>query len=348
MVITLTLKIGINGYGTIGKRIADALTKLNGVKIIGVAKTKPDYSVHIALEKGFRIYTLKENIQLFKNKGVEVEGSVEDLVEQSDIVIDATPGGVGRKYVELYRKYGKPAIFQGGEKPDIVDISFNSFCNYEEVEGKKYVRVVSCNTTGLLRIICLLNEEFGVEKVRATIIRRGADPKEDKRGPINSIKLDPAKIPSHHALDVKTVLPWLDIITAAYAVPTTLMHVHSVYLVLKNPVTKDRLLDVFSKTRRILLVDADKSGIDSTAKIVEMARDSGRYRYDIPESIIWVNTLRVDGKEVLLTQAIHQESIVIPENIDAVKALAGLEQDKWKAIRETDELLGLGKLTGIV
>ena len=340
----MVLKIGINGYGTIGKRIADALSKLSNVEIVGIVKTKPDYSVFLALRKGLKIYTLKENMGLFTKYGVKVEGTVEDLVENSDLIIDATPGGTGRKYLGLYKRFDKPAIFQGGEKHDIVDVSFNAICNYEEAFGKKYLRVVSCNTTGLLRVICLLNEEFGVKKVRATIVRRGADPKEDKRGPINSVKLDPASIPSHHAIDVKTVLPWLDIVTVAYAVPTTLMHVHSVYIELKNHVTRDKVVEALSKTKRVLLIDAEKTGIDSTAKLVEMSRDTGRYRYDIPENIIWLNTLHVNDNEVMFTQAIHQESIVVPENIDAVKALMGLEQDKWKSIKETDEILELGKL----
>lgn len=344
----MRIRIGVNGYGTIGKRIVDALTKLDNIEIIGIVKTKPDYTAFSAYNKGLEIYTLKENISLFKEKGLDVEGTVEDLVESSDIIIDATPGGIGRKYIELYRRYGKPVIFQGGEKHDIVDVSFNAICNYDEAIGKKYVRVVSCNTTGLLRVICLLNEEYGVEKVRAIIIRRGADPKEDKRGPINSIKLDPAKIPSHHALDVKTVLPWLDIITSAYVVPTTLMHVHSLYIVLKNNVSKEQVIDTLTRTKRILLIDAEKTGIDSTAKIIEMARDSGRYRYDLPENIIWVNMLEVRGKELFLTQAIHQESIVIPENIDAIKAVMGIEYDKWRAINETDNVLGLGQISFLI
>jgi len=340
----LAVKVGVNGYGTIGKRVADALAKIPGVQVTGVVKTRFDYSVVAAIRKGFKVYAPKESLELFKKHGIDVEGTIEDLVEASDVIVDATPAGVGAKYAEIYRKYNKPAIFQGGEKPEIADLSFNAICNYEKALGKKYLRVVSCNTTGLLRVICLLNEEFGVEKVRATIVRRGADPKEDARGPINSIKLDPATIPSHHALDVKTVLPWLDIITAAYAVPTTLMHVHSIYLVLKTPATKDRVIEALSRTKRVLLLDADKTGVDSTAKIVEMARDAGRYRYDVPENVVWIDTLYVNGKEVWLTQAIHQESVVIPENIDAVKALVNFEQDKWRAIRATDEVLHLGEI----
>ena len=38
--------------------------------------------------------------------------------------------------------------------------------------------------------------------------------------------------------------------------------------------------------------------------------------------------------------AIHQESIVIPENIDAIRAMFNLA-DKWTSIEKTDKALGL-------
>ncbi|MEM1921823.1 MAG: type II glyceraldehyde-3-phosphate dehydrogenase [Desulfurococcaceae archaeon] len=341
----MVVKIGINGYGTIGKRIADALTRFQDFIVTGIVKTKPDYGAFIAKSKGFKIYSIRENIDLFKKSNIEIEGSIEDLIEESDLIIDTTPGGLGRSYLHtLYSKYGKSIIFQGGEKHDIVETSFNSICNYEEAFNKKYVRVVSCNTTGLLRIICLIDEEIGVEKVKAVIVRRGADPKEDTRGPINSIVLDPPQIPSHHAIDVKTVLPKLDIETIAFAVPSTLMHVQYLNIFLKEKTSLDRIIEIFSKVKRIQLVNAKETGLDSTSKLIEYARDKGRYRYDIPENIVWLDTMKIDNKELTLVQAIHQESIVIPENIDAVKSITGLERDKWQAIRDTDEKLGLGNL----
>ncbi len=338
----MTIGIAINGYGTIGKRVADAFSKHPSFEVIGIAKSRPDYGALIAYSKGYKIYTLKENIELFRSKGLEVEGSIEDMVEKADLVIDTTPGGIGRKYIELYREYGKPAVFQGGEKPDIVEASYNTFCNYDEVYGLKYVRVVSCNTTGLLRLICILDQEYGVEKVRATIIRRGADPKEDKRGPINSIRLDPAEIPSHHALDVKTVVKNLDIETIALVIPTTLMHLHVVKIFLKNYVKRDDVLDLLSRYKRFILIDGEKTGITSTAKIIEASRDLGRNRYDLPENIIWSNMLRINDRELTVVQAIHQESIVIPENLDVVHAMLKLEKDSWSVVKKTDELLGLG------
>ncbi|WFO75078.1 type II glyceraldehyde-3-phosphate dehydrogenase [Desulfurococcaceae archaeon MEX13E-LK6-19] len=337
------IRVGVNGYGTIGKRVAEAVAKQPDMELVGVVKVTPDYGYYAALANGFKVYTISEKIELFKNQGLEVAGTIEDLLEQIDVIVDATPGGYGEKYKSLYRKYGVKMVFQGGEKPSVADVSFNALCNYDEAVGKESVRVVSCNTTGLLRIICSLNNVFGVEKVRAVIIRRASDPKEIKRGPVNAIVPDPVKLPSHHGLDVKTILPWLDIITSAVIVPTTLMHVHIVNIVLKNEASIGKIIEVLDETPRIVLVDSMKTGIKSTAEIIEYARDLGRKRYDVPELVVWRDSIHVNGRELLLIQAVHQEAIVVPENIDAIRALTGLASDPWESIKLTDDTLGIGR-----
>ncbi|RLG86716.1 MAG: glyceraldehyde-3-phosphate dehydrogenase, partial [Thermoprotei archaeon] len=107
------------------------------------------------------------------------------------------------------------------------------------------------------------------------------------------------------------------------------------------------VVKVLKETPRIVLANSKRTSIRSTAELVELSRDLGRLRYDIPELVIWEDLIHVDGDEVVLIQAVHQESIVIPENIDAIRALTGLAS-KWDSIRMTDESLGLlrGELIG--
>jgi len=223
------VRVGVNGLGTIGKRIAYASLKSSDLELVGAVKRSPDYQALVARKLGVPLYAPDEEAaEKFDRAGVPVEGTLEDLLAKVDVIVDATPAGVGEKYKPVYERAGVKAVYQGGEKPHVAQVSFSSLCNYDEALGKDSARVVSCNTTGLLRLICTLDRAFGVEAVRAVIVRRAADPKEVKKGPINSINLNPPKLPSHHALDVKTVLPRLDIKTAAVVVPTTLMHVHHV------------------------------------------------------------------------------------------------------------------------
>jgi len=334
-------RIGVVGFGTIGKRIAEAITKQPDMELVGVVKTKPDYVAELAVKTGYKLYAANEDsLKKFEEAGLPVEGVLGDLLERVDLVVDATPGGVGAKNKIVYEQKGVPAIFQGGEKANIVEVSFNSLCNYEEAIGRRYVRVVSCNTTGLLRILCTLNKAYGLRRVYATIVRRAADPKEVKRGPVNAIKPDPVTMPSHHGEDVKTVLRGLDIVTAAVVVPTTLMHVHIVYAQLSKRVSTDEIVELLANTPRIVLVEAGK-GVASTADIVELARDLGRKRYDIPELVVWRESISVKGDEVYWMQAVHQESIVVPENIDAIRAMLKLAINAKDSIMLTDKTLNI-------
>ncbi|MCG2909083.1 MAG: phosphorylating glyceraldehyde-3-phosphate dehydrogenase [Sulfolobaceae archaeon] len=336
------VKVAVNGYGTIGKRVADAVKLQPDMELIGVAKTSPNYEALTAVKKGYRIFTVKENIPKFEKNGIPVAGTVEDMVKEADIIVDATPNGVGATYKLLYQQFGKKALFQGGEKADVAEISFSALCNYDEAKNKNYIRVVSCNTTGILRILCTINNYINkIEKVRTTIVRRASDPKEVKKGPINAIVPDPATVPSHHAKDVLTVLKGIDIITMAVIAPTTLMHLHTMMITLKDKVTREDVIKVLSDTPRIVLVNG-KSGVGSTAEIVEVARDLGRYRYDIPEVVVFEDSVFVNGNELYLMYGVHQESIVVPENIDAIRAAMNLA-NKEESIKITNDTLGIMK-----
>ncbi len=339
----MPVRVGVNGYGTIGRRVAHAIQLQDDMDLVGVVKTKPDYAALQAKSAGIPLYVPDEkSAKAFEERGIPVQGTVEDLLDKVDIIVDATPGGVGAKYRPLYEKHGVKQIYQGGEKPDVAEVSFSTLCNYEEALEKRSVRVVSCNTTGLLRLICTLDKAFGVSQVRAVIVRRAADPKEVKRGPVNAIVLNPPRLPSHHGEDVKTVLPKLDIVTAAVVVPTTLMHVHNVSLRLSKPVTRGDVLAALEGAPRIMLVNSEVTGIRSTAELMEAAREIRR-RSDIPELVVFEDSVTVRGSEVILFQAVHQESIVVPENIDAIRALSGLAARAEDTIRLTDSTLGVGQ-----
>ncbi len=335
----MKVKVGVNGYGTIGKRVAWAIMKQPDMELVGVVKTRPDWEVLSAVKMGLKLFTLKDRIRDFHEFGVEVHGTVEDLIRSVDVVIDATPEDVGKTYKPLYEALGKKAIFQGGEEEDVAEVSFNALVNYTEALGKKFVRVVSCNTTGLLRVIYSLSKVSKIKSVRGVIVRRGADLKEVKKGPIEGLVLNPPKPPSHHALDVKTVIKDLDIITYAIVAPTTLAHIHTLYVRFSQPVSKEAIIDALSTTPRILMINGGI--LKSTAELRELARDLGRPNGDIYENVVWEDSIWVNNDEVMLTYAVHQEAIVVPENVDAVRAITSLVKDPLESIKITDETLGI-------
>jgi glyceraldehyde-3-phosphate dehydrogenase (NAD(P)) len=331
-------KIAVNGYGTIGKRVADAVRAQDDMEVVGISKTKPNYEAAVAHQLGYDIYCPAENIGAFEKAGMPAAGSIEEMLEKSDLVVDCTPGGIGEKNKPIYEKIGIKAIWQGGESHSIAGFSFNAASNYEEAVGRDLTRVVSCNTTGLCRVITPIDRKLGTKKVRATITRRAVDPNDIKKGPVNAVVLHPVKIPSHHGPDVQSVLPHINITTAAMVVPTTLMHLHTVNMEVNTDCTAEDIKEIFSSQSRIRFVG---DGITATAEIMEVARDIGRPRNDMWENCVWPESITVSDKEIYFFMAIHQESITIPENVDAIRSMMGLESDGMKSMAKTNKALGM-------
>lgn len=332
----MTIKVGVVGYGTIGKRVADAVRKQEDMKLVGVTGNSFNYRIKAASESGISIYTVADP-KPFRDHGIQPAGSMDDLIKSVDVMVDAAPKKVGAENKKLYAKAGVKAIFQGGEKPEVADVSFVAQCNYGKAVGKNYVRVVSCNTTGLCRTLGAVDTAFGIKKVRACMIRRATDPDDSEKGPINAI-IPTLDLPSHHGPDVKTVLP-VDIITTSMVVPTTLMHLHSIAVELKKSATPADVISLFGKTTRVRLV-SEEEGIESTAQIMELAKELGRRRNDMMEICVWKEGIGFDKNELYYFQAVHQESNVVPENIDAIRAVTGFKDGK-KSIEMTNKALGI-------
>ena len=78
-----------------------------------------------------------------------------------------------------------------------------------------------------------------------------------------------------------------------------------------------------------------------TAQIFELGRDIGRPRNDMWENNIWVDSISIYDNEAYFFQAIHQECVTIPENIDAIRAMMELEKDGATSILKTNKALGI-------
>ena len=335
------VEVAINGYGTIGKRVADAVAAQPDMSVGGVAKTRPNYEAEAAVDRGYPLYAaMPERADRFAEAGIELAGTVEELVDSADVVVDATPSGVGAENRALYERHDTPAIYQGGEDADVADVSFNARSNFAEAANADHVRVVSCNTTGLSRLIAPLSETYGIEKVRVTLVRRGGDPAQTGRGPINDILPDPVTLPSHHGPDVQTIFPDLAIDTLGVKVPATLMHLHSVNATLETAADAGAVRELLADEPRIHVIP-ETAGIDGAGKLKEFALDAGRPRGDLWENCLWGASVSTRGRDLYCFQAIHQESDVVPENIDAIRAMTGLA-DAAESRERTDEALGMG------
>lgn len=334
-------KVGVNGYGVIGKRVADAVTIQPDMELVGVADTAADYRVRVATERGYPLFgSTAAAVEVLEDAGFRPAGGLADLLERVDVVVDATPKQVGATNAPTYEAAGVKAIFQGGEKHELTGVSFVAQANYAEALGRDSVRVVSCNTTGLVRVLSALRDRGLLGRARGVLIRRGTDPWESHAGGLINTLVPEATIPSHQGPDAKTVIPDLDVVTIAAAGPFNLSHVHFLVVEASRELDRDEVLEALGGAPRIAFVRAS-DGVAAPNSVIEIVRDLGRPRADLWEVALWEDTLSVAGREVFLTYQVHNEAIVVPENIDAIRAVTATEPDAEKSIAATDGSLGI-------
>jgi len=337
-------RVGVVGYGIIGKRVADAVKLQDDMELVGIADIISDNRLRVAQEKKYPIYCSIDDFRpMMEKAGFVIEGNMADFLSKTDIVVDCTPEGVPAKNKVVYEAAGIPYIVQGGEKHALTGLSFSTLGNYSEALGSKAARVVSCNTTGLTRALSPLLRDFGIEDVFVALVRRAADPSRTNRGPINGAV--PVLGVSHHGPDVETVVHGLGgkIHSLAIAVSMTLSHVHMVRVRLEDQVKADEVIDSWVKTPRVL-VESGKRGFYDTAQIMEYFRDLGRPRYDRPELFIWEETVTVDGdRNLSFISDVHMESIAIPENIDCIRAMLRMEENPLSCMEKTDKAMNIQK-----
>src|SRR3972149_3017507 len=141
-------------------------------------------------------------------------------------------------------------------------------------------------------------------------------------------------MPSPNFELAQKVFPELNILTQAVKVPTTLAHVHMVHVETDGSPSEGEVKKLFANLPRIVLLK-ESDGFDGTGAVMERAKDLGRWRSDMPEVVVWDESVHVIGSDIYWIHAVHSESIVVPESVDAVRALTKLELDKWKSIRKT-------------
>ncbi len=337
------VKVGVVGYGTIGQRLADGVALQEDMELVGVADVAPTLPVLALKEKGmpYDFYlAVPENREKLEEHGIPISGTIDDLVKKVDIILDATSAGVGEKNKLLYEKYGKKAIFQGGEKTSVADVFFHGYANYEKGIGKQFLKLTSCNTTGLIRSVDCLDREIGIESVAITIIRRVADPGDYHRGLTNALKVDP--VPNHQAVDLMLVMPHVKATGILVHTPVTHGHIISVVAKPKRETTKEEVLQLFEAHPRIRVVRI-ADGFLGNASLFKYARDLGNPRGDMYEIAVWEETVTIFEGNIIYAINIPQEAVVIPENIDGIRAAMEMQTDRLEAVSLTNKYLKIGR-----
>jgi glyceraldehyde-3-phosphate dehydrogenase (NAD(P)) len=337
------IRVAVNGYGVIGKRVADAVLQQPDMELVGVGDVISDYRVKAAVVHGIPVYAaLAERANGMREAGIPIAGTLDDLLAGVDVVVDCTPKGIGARNLERYRAAGVKSVFQGGEAHSLTGHSFVAQANYVTALGRDTTRVVSCNTTGTVRTLTALRAAGLLSKARGVLVRRATDPWEsDHSGIMNTVVPEP-HIPSHQGPDAQTVVPELDVVTIAAKAAHTQTHNHYWIVELSRPASREEVLDAFRQAPRIAFIRVS-DGIVALNSTIELMKDLGRPRGDMWEVALWEDILTVDGREAYYTYQVYNEAIVVPESIDAIRALTGAVRDGATSIHMTDEAMGMRK-----
>ena len=329
------IKVGVAGYGTIGSRLADGVALQDDMELVGIVGHSPSLAIRALAENDmigvngveYKLYLVDMDLKpRFDALGIPVEGSFEELCEKVDVMLDASPGGTGAANKAIYERLGVKAIFQGGEKNSVADVFFHGYANYDLGLGKQFLKLTSCNTTGLIRAVDCLDRKFGIEKVAITIIRRVADPGDYHRGLTNALQME--KAPSHQAVDLMTIMP----------------HIEATGILVHTPVTHGHIITVLAtaKDGRIRTVTIDEC-FKGNASFFKYARDLGNRRADMYEIGLWEDSVVESGNDIMFAINIPQESVTIPETIDGVRAVMQMQTTSAEATAATNKNLKIGR-----
>ena len=314
-------KVFVNGYGSIGSRIIQFINDDPEIEVLGVGKYSPDSKVDEAISDGFRVFVPKSKEGDFKK--FNVSGTVETILDDCDLVIDAAPGGYGFKNkINLYEPKNLLAIYQGGEsitgKNAVSDLLFNSRVNYSDAFEKMHVMQGSCNVTGMGRVLEPLRKKYGskIKRFDVTLVRRWADIEQTDKTVLDTIELTQSP---HHGDDVKSYFGKdSPLFVRAIKVPTRQMHLHimDVRFDEKAP-SLDEIHDLFKNEFGVAVLWTAKG----TKDVRDYANTMSFSFKDTNMIHIHANmTVRIDDT-VQIMYSDDQTGIVIPENHMLMQAM---------------------------
>jgi glyceraldehyde-3-phosphate dehydrogenase (NAD(P)) len=334
-------KVAVVGYGAVGQRLADGAARQEDMELVGVLDVAATPAVRALHESGMAYDLYLADMARkpeFEAIGIPVAGSFDDLLGQVDAVLDATPAGIGAKNKVLYEKHGVKAIFQAGEKSEVADAFFHGYANYEKGIGQNYLKLTSCNTTGLVRAVDALDRAVGVEKVAITIVRRVADPGDTHRGLVDVLMVEP--VPNHQAEDLMLIMPHVNATGFLVHTPVTHGHIISLVATPKKSISKESFLDICRAHPRIRVFRI-ADGFNSNTALWKYARDMGNKRGDMYEIGVWEECIGMSGNDLLFAINIPQEPVTTPETLDGVRACLQMQTDRLEAVGLTNKYLGL-------
>jgi len=314
-------KVFVNGYGSIGSRISKFINDDPEIELIGVGKYSVDNKVNDAITNGLSVYVPNSKLNSFHE--FKISGSIESILDDCDLVIDAAPEGHGyNNKKNLYEPKNIMAIYQGGEsvsgEKSVSDLLFNSRVNYNAAFDKTHVMQGSCNVTGMGKILEPLRKKYGSKLLRfdVTLVRRWADIEQTDKELVDTIEMTQSP---HHGEDVKSYFGKdSPLFVRAIKVPTRQMHLH-IMDIRFNTTAPDiaEIHSLFKNENSIAVLENAKS-----TKDVRDFANSMKFSFKDTNMIhIHANMSKSINDTLQIMYSDDQTGIVIPENHMLMQAM---------------------------
>jgi glyceraldehyde-3-phosphate dehydrogenase (NAD(P)) len=314
--------VAVVGAGVIGKRLAAALSRSPGSApepdtalpyLAGLALRGPN--VFAAARPELPVFAVDARAaERLRAAGSAVKGDLTALLESADIVVDCGPSRTGASRADLYRVHGIRAVFCGGERDARLGPLVHSALNPEAATRPGGLRLLSCNTTALARVIAGIGPG-DIRTLDATILRCSTDTDKATKGITNGAALAPR--PSHHGDDLREVAPGPAVRTVAATVPMTAGHFLHARVMLRAGLSPADALDRLRTAGRVGVLTGD--GPVHTALLKERSAAPWHDRHEV--QIVPIEGAAADSLELWVS--LDNQAITIPETLDVLQLAGG-------------------------
>lgn len=343
-------RVHIQGSGTIGAPLIHLFNRYGtelGFDEVTFTKNTPRSSDLPLVQKlqaaGGTFVVANEKARAFEDEGFDVDGSLQEALDASTVVIEATPSGIARDRKPDYEAMDGPKGFlaQGSEAG--FGLPYAARVNDEELDAleDRFVHIVSCNThniAALVRAIALSQDGPGLEKGRVVCIRRGTDVGQKGDAPLApKVSVHDEKEGTHHAHDVielyKTKGLELDLFSSAIKVPTTFMHTLWFQFELGEETNADEVVHRIRQDPLLAMTDKATSNL-----VFNVGREFGPFGRIVNQGVVATDTIHVEGNQVSGFCFTPQDGNALLSNIAASTRFAHPE-DWRKRCDALNELL---------
>ena len=103
------IRVAVQGYGVIGKRVAQAVTMQDDMSLAGISDVVTDWRARTVVRNGFRLFGASDDaVSAMRAAGFDAAGTLDDLLEEADVVVDCTPKRVAAANVDRVRVQRNP------------------------------------------------------------------------------------------------------------------------------------------------------------------------------------------------------------------------------------------------